>query len=73
MSTITVVPATTPVHVDVDVGHPRPKLWHVPSKADPTKALCGTPNLVGEGSVAVPDGSPESCVVCDEMNAWGAR
>ena len=72
MSTITVVPATAPVHDDVSTGHPRYGLWHVPSKVDPTKALCGV-KLRGESSTDVPDGSPDSCVVCDEMNAWGAR
>jgi hypothetical protein len=72
MSTITVVPTTAPVHDDGDVGHPRPKLWHTPSTADETRGLCGT-ELAGELSVDVPNGAPDSCVVCDEMAEWGAR
>jgi len=64
--------AKSPKTVEIP-SPPAPKggsqLWHVPSQADDERSLCGVSLDEGPG-VSVPNGDPDSCVVCDEMNRW---
>ena len=71
MSISTVSPATAPVSDHLDTGSRRHTLWHIPSEADPDKGLCGA-RLTAE-SRDVPNGDPDSCIVCEDLAAWGAR
>jgi hypothetical protein len=65
--------AKSPTTVEIP-SPPAPKgdrrLWHLPSQGDDERGLCGISLLKGHPGVFMPDGAPDSCVVCDEMNRW---
>ncbi|HLI61420.1 MAG TPA: hypothetical protein VKV21_17315 [Solirubrobacteraceae bacterium] len=69
---ITRVVEPVPVNDQTGGGNPRWGLWHTSSEADPGKGLCGA-RLNGEVRDDIPNGDPDSCVVCDDLYACGVR